>query len=63
MKQHLHLTGEESPGAVGELPADHIALLAPDDHLALHTLRHAKISLSCTWWFTSHCYAHTRIPF
>lgn len=41
MKQHLHLTGEESPGAVRELPADDITLLASDDHLALHTLRHA----------------------
>lgn len=41
MKQHLHLTGEESPGAIRELPADHITLLASDDHLALHTLRHA----------------------
>lgn len=40
MKQHLYLTGEESPRAVRELPANHITLFASDYHLALHALRH-----------------------
>lgn len=57
MKQHLHLTGEEGPGAVGELPANHITLLASDYHLALHTLRHPEISLPRTWWIIWKHYA------
>lgn len=48
MKQHLHLTGEERPGAVGEIPTDHVALLASDHHLAVHALWHPQVSLSCT---------------
>lgn len=45
MKQHLHLTGEQSPGAVRVVPADHIALLASDHHLALHPLWHPQVCL------------------
>lgn len=47
MEQHFHLTGEESPGAVGVVPANHVALLASNHHLAQHSLRYPKISLPC----------------
>lgn len=57
MKQHLHLTGEEGPGAVRELPANHITLLASDYHLTQHTLRHPEISLPRTWWIIWKHYA------
>lgn len=45
MEQHLHLTGEEGPGAVRVLPANHVALLASDHHLAQNPLRHPQVSL------------------
>lgn len=47
MKQHLHLTGEESPAAVRVVPANHIALLASNHHLAVHSLWHPQVSLPC----------------
>ncbi|TNN62927.1 hypothetical protein EYF80_026879 [Liparis tanakae] len=45
VEQHLHLAGEERPGAVGVLPADHVALLASDHHLAQHALWHPQVRL------------------
>lgn len=47
VKQHLHLTGEQSPGAVGVVPAHHVALFTCDYHLAQHPLRHPQVSLPC----------------
>lgn len=49
VKQHLHLAGEQCPGAVGELPADQVALLAAHDHLAKNTLGHPQVGLPGTW--------------
>lgn len=45
MEQHLHLTGEKSPGAIGVVPANHVALLAPYHHLAQHSLWHPQVCL------------------
>lgn len=47
MEQHLHLTCEESPGAVGKLPAYHVALLTWTHHLAQHSLWHPQVCLAC----------------
>ena len=48
MQQHLDLAGEEGPGAVGVVPADHVALL-PHTHLAQDPLRHTQVGLAHTW--------------
>lgn len=47
MKQHLHLTGEESPGAVRVFPTHHVTLLASNHHLAQDSLWHPQVSLPC----------------
>ena len=48
MQQHLDLAGEEGPGAVGVVPADHVALL-PHTQQAQDPLGHTQVGLAHTW--------------